>query len=211
MMIFKYTIRVATTLLLLSLAGTQAHATTLADITPPGWPRFETDVSVKWQRKDNVGFKLEAKLRNGGDMFFRFSPTESYQVTYGSYKLKANLDNSGTFLDGDLKITGSISHYGISDSVLLTATLNEFAYNGNTLAFNTTITGGEICIVVGCTISESVWVNLDNGGFDPALKQFTDTGTAITTIPVPAAVWLFGSGILGLVSVARRKRNSGTA
>lgn len=26
-------------------------------------------------------------------------------------------------------------------------------------------------------------------------------------VPIPAAVWLFGSGLLGLVGVARRKRN----
>jgi len=28
----------------------------------------------------------------------------------------------------------------------------------------------------------------------------------VSTVPVPAAVWLFGSGLLGLVCVARRKR-----
>jgi hypothetical protein len=31
------------------------------------------------------------------------------------------------------------------------------------------------------------------------------TVTSITTVPVPAAVWLFGSGLLGLVGMARRK------
>lgn len=37
-----------------------------------------------------------------------------------------------------------------------------------------------------------------------------DVGTAITTstVPVPAAVWLFGSGLLGLVGVTRRKRHA---
>ncbi len=30
--------------------------------------------------------------------------------------------------------------------------------------------------------------------------------TAYTVVPVPAAVWLFGSGLLGLVGIARRKR-----
>ena len=28
----------------------------------------------------------------------------------------------------------------------------------------------------------------------------------VNAIPVPAAVWLFGSGLLGLVGVARRKK-----
>jgi hypothetical protein len=30
---------------------------------------------------------------------------------------------------------------------------------------------------------------------------------ATTTVPVPAAVWLFGSGLLGLVGIAHRKKN----
>jgi hypothetical protein len=32
-----------------------------------------------------------------------------------------------------------------------------------------------------------------------------DLRIALTSVPVPAAVWLFGSGLLGLVAVARRK------
>ncbi len=32
--------------------------------------------------------------------------------------------------------------------------------------------------------------------------------TPISTVPVPAAVWLFGSGLLGLVGVARRKKTA---
>jgi len=31
------------------------------------------------------------------------------------------------------------------------------------------------------------------------------TLTNISSVPVPAAVWLFGSGLLGLIGVARRK------
>ena len=30
--------------------------------------------------------------------------------------------------------------------------------------------------------------------------------TSVSTVPVPAAVWLFGSGLLGLVGIARRKK-----
>ncbi len=35
----------------------------------------------------------------------------------------------------------------------------------------------------------------------------TPLSLSISAVPVPAAVWLFGSGLLGLVSVARRKRS----
>jgi len=35
-----------------------------------------------------------------------------------------------------------------------------------------------------------------------------DASLEVSAVPVPAAVWLFGSGLLGLVGVARRKRMS---
>ena len=44
---------------------------------------------------------------------------------------------------------------------------------------------------------------MDNGlpGFNAALNL-----TATSVVPVPAAVWLFGSGLIGLVGFARRKK-----
>ena len=35
--------------------------------------------------------------------------------------------------------------------------------------------------------------------------QSGDVGVAVSSVPVPAAMWLFGSGLLGLMGVARRK------
>ena len=37
----------------------------------------------------------------------------------------------------------------------------------------------------------------------PELGQY---GIEISQVPVPAAVWLFGSGLIGLVGIARRKK-----
>ena len=42
--------------------------------------------------------------------------------------------------------------------------------------------------------------------FNLLLGQW-DTNANITVVPVPAAVWLFGSGLIGLAGVVRRKRN----
>jgi len=42
-------------------------------------------------------------------------------------------------------------------------------------------------------------------GESPTSYSMTITSTGIPAVPVPAAVWLFGSGLLGLVGIARRK------
>ena len=45
--------------------------------------------------------------------------------------------------------------------------------------------------------------------FPGMLPLFNGTGTLIPSpAPVPAAVWLFGSGLLGLVGVARRRKQA---
>lgn len=49
----------------------------------------------------------------------------------------------------------------------------------------------------------------DDGTWDASIvfegKDLSHISAYTTVVPVPAAVWLFGSGLLGLVGVARRK------
>lgn len=57
-----------------------------------------------------------------------------------------------------------------------------------------------------------VWsFNMDSGGQGFGYKIYSNSAWAVKTsdvsaVPVPAAVWLFGSGLLGLIAVARRKK-----
>ena len=58
------------------------------------------------------------------------------------------------------------------------------------------------------TLDYSAHVPLgDASGFGGVLYELHLEGTvsSVSAVPVPAAVWLFGSGLLGLVGVARRK------
>jgi hypothetical protein len=59
-------------------------------------------------------------------------------------------------------------------------------------------------------IDTSELVILDGSEFFSATAQLDPTLTpgpaTISTIPVPAAVWLFGSGLLGLIGLARRNK-----
>ena len=49
---------------------------------------------------------------------------------------------------------------------------------------------------------------LANGETAWIQKKLGGVGLVVNPIPVPAAIWLFGSGLLGLAATARRKRNS---
>jgi hypothetical protein len=62
--------------------------------------------------------------------------------------------------------------------------------------FNTPLTG-----------TEFIFSNPnDQGGSDVSNEyQFYIGAMEVTAVPIPAAVWLFGSGLLGLVAVARRR------
>jgi hypothetical protein len=48
--------------------------------------------------------------------------------------------------------------------------------------------------------------NLDLQNFWPAQGAISHVSIWTQPIPVPAAVWLFGSGLLGLIGVAKRKK-----
>ena len=59
----------------------------------------------------------------------------------------------------------------------------------------------------GFSTLTSVLLNVDayDDGFNYVNATWTGITITPTAVPVPAAVWLFGSGLLGLVGVARRK------
>lgn len=70
-----------------------------------------------------------------------------------------------------------------------------FAAAGNTI----TITGGPA--VNGCCQWDFF---IDNLGFNEPLPTGSTSG-GVSPVPIPAAAWLFGSGLLGLIGVARRR------
>ena len=57
----------------------------------------------------------------------------------------------------------------------------------------------ETCISISYTGSCSI--GIDNGVIEPA------NVSGWSVVPVPPAVWLFGSGLIGLIGIARRKKS----
>lgn len=101
---------------------------------------------------------------------------------------------------------GSIANVGGGDSDLGNATStgwrqfggDVFGVTGSSVlgfSFDFTAAAGASLLVDG--------TYTDSGFSDAAILP----STLATVVPVPAAVWLFGSGLTGLIGVARRKKS----
>jgi len=206
------TIRLATSLattcllLIITLTSTSALAAGIgipgSDIPLSGNPSFTHTVTVRanngdWTISSHNGFILQ-------------TPGGTWNGT-GNYRVNVSFNDVGEFVSGDLTITGKIPDLGIKQSTLVTADLNAFDFD---IDFDNTLIGfGTTNIVctwtTSCTNNESIWITLDSIYGDDPNARFRTSGTAITTVPLPAAVWLFGSGLafLGATARPRRRRN----
>lgn len=152
-----------------------------------------------------------------------------------SYNLTANFNNSGLFTGGTLLVTGTTSAPAWQSGTIISAALTNFGFSGSGSAgtfefeFNDPFMSGDMAAfwsgdsgVIASTFSMSPGFT---GNWDPSLdnnpvfwqRSFSATGDVDTfvsvpaAVPVPAAVWLFGSGLVGLAGLARRRRTRGVA
>jgi hypothetical protein len=177
----------------------------VAGVPPSGTPYFEQVVNVDYKPKGD-GFNLTAKAIQGSARSNFVTLTDSYEVTKTKLNFKAK--ERGGELTGTLTIKGNIEDLGITGKKkLFSADLD--GTRGNNLAgdlhgFGTTNIVCHEAISAYCSESETFYLNLLEAITDESSNVKT-AGLAVTTVPVPAAVWLFGSGLLGLIAVARRK------
>jgi len=146
----------------------------------------------------------------------------------GVYALDATFDDTGAFVSGTL----SIQYTGISGSALagpalndylLTANLYDFALNGTGTALEIEFLGDTVAgwmintyggtyagIIAGATISghTGTWVQSDflaSFSGSTSSDSFAPANGGPSAIPLPGAVWLFGSGLLGLIGLGRKR------
>ncbi len=143
-------------------------------------------------------------------------PTNSISGTYSAVS-----NNVGAFGAGGPIPGGAATQ--ITTAIVRTSTLNTAAgCNGLTLAtqvnaytINTNFANLGTCTAAGYGVDDGIGgvgmtspsFNNFNGNFDILSVHFDSYVTA-PAVPVPAAVWLFGSGLLGLVGIARRKKKA---
>lgn len=192
--------------------GIHVQGYSLPGIISASWPNFENNVFVRVVEQGNHGAMLIAT--GGRNGYFNLNPDTSYKIQGGGYLLKARFGPTGNLLSGNVKITGTIdTEYGRASGLLMTAKLGDKSGDGIDWNFSSDLIGFDTnhikCNAVidsfaACTQHESVFLSLNEGGFN-GLEKYSSKGLAVTSVPVPAAAWLFGSGLLGLVGAARQK------
>jgi hypothetical protein len=141
-----------------------------------------------------------------------------YFVVCGDATLVANCDYSFTTTSGWLQ-------NGAPDAITLfddTVKIDSVAYEGLFSTYNEgdplTVSDSNLNIMSIARIVDGI--DTDNNLLDfqgscltpgasnaSGINQFSSTGncvSAVSAVPVPAAMWLFGSGLLGLVGYARK-------
>jgi len=112
------------------------------------------------------------------DVDFSLTSTGSILAGMGSF--------SGSFIVGGGLLTGTFSDLTVLD------------FGGGDGTF-----GGDV-IYTGGSLQGALAGGRIEGAFSGVLGTAGKLGQ-ISAVPVPAAVWLFGSGLLGLVGISRRK------
>jgi hypothetical protein len=187
----------------------------VAGIPDAGFAHFQNGVKVTFA-KNGSNWKLTA-ANNGGSQLFQTDPSHAYSLSKTSFVLTANFNSSLNFTGGNMELKGKIPGLGVNSVISLWKTslsgfgvdMNPFDGSPFALGFATSGHSGWASRYANGS-PESVYLFAPNLA-TLAFKLFNHQGlsmsvnaTALTTVPVPAAVWLLGSALIGLFG-ARRK------
>lgn len=169
------------------------------------FPYFDNVVAVKAGTANDGTVKIQAKGYKGSlSNYLVLDPETILPVEKMKYSLSAQIQ--GGELSGKVSVSGSVNGEKISMKADLLGGWDKNA-DGSLLGFDTAnmVCTGPDSFTSLCSTGEVVYLNLLEGiSYDPGTKVST-AGRALTSVPVPAAAWLFGSGLVGLIAVSRRR------
>jgi hypothetical protein len=182
----------------------------LAEYIDPDFPYLDSEVSVSFmEMKHFVSIKAK-NHQDSTDSWLMTDDVTGFPIDNPKYHLKARLGDDT--VTGMLKISGEIAGEKFRISTRLDGEI-ETSGDGTQWQFNTTGTdcGGLISALAGECLTGKVYLELDE---TPATEgepgRIITDGRTVTdlpstaAVPVPAAAWLFGSGLIALAGITRR-------
>ena len=151
---------------------------------------------------------------SGSNIFIGSLIVDGTTTSNGTYVVDAllNFDTSAN----TISIVGNIATLGIAGETLLSGSFTSYSTTvipqlggGQTEVFQATGPDTKSNILLGILgIPLDTQFNFFGFSIESANGSVvsTDIVNTAAVVPVPAAVWLFGSGLLGLVGIARRKQ-----
>jgi len=153
---------------------------------------FQNIGSVFVVAKDGYSFSSIDILESG-----------TYQTTgNGSVDLTASLQ----VIDSDNIFTNATNFLDISDLTLSGANVWDAS-----LGYDMTTAMWDSTNSIQLTLTNTLFAISPDANSTAVINQTlagSSMGMSINTIPVPAALWLFGSGLIGLAGIARRKNHA---
>lgn len=181
----------------------------------PFFPRIEmTNISLKYGAGDG---EFEAESKNAS-RFTLYRPDGEAKTFTGKFELEADITSKGVLKEGDFSFRSKDPMFGFGNNkwgTVFSGDLTALGWSaaGDRVEFNTANFSGWACDQGWCTQAERLWFTDVNGFPNSAwAKNWKDTSTSGTAvIPVPAAAWLLGSGLIGLLGVGKRKKSQVSA
>ena len=175
-------------------------------------PRIDfTDISLNYNRDAN----LFTGISKSNSTFTLLDPNFVSRTFTGTFVVAASITQNGTLNRGGFTFFSNDPYFGFRNNYgnygnVFSGELKSVGWSASRdfLEFGTGNFSGWACDQGWCTDAERLWFTgvdgLPNTAWNTSWKDKSVNGTAV--IPVPAAAWLLGSGLVGLLGIGRRKK-----